>query len=415
MAWFRRAAAVQPTIGPTTIDPLVAQWHRRLAAGPLALDPDLAGLFGGTMSTAWMQDRVGVANRCLQLVSQNVASLRFRYRRRAGRDQTASDPAWLASPDPNWFPNGFRDAIFACVWAMYGFGDAFLYITSRYADGFPASWTVLAPDAVTVDTVGGRRTYEAGGVALAPDDVVQISRDPRGNLRGTSALAAYASNLEAAYTAERFAATVFSGGGIPPAILQSSRRLDAEQAAAVQAQWVVGGQTNPGAPRVLPPELAFLGQAFSPKDMALIESRGYDAEQIAAAFGVPAPLLNLPLPASGLTYTNTTSLAEFWWRFELLPGPVEAICVALSTMVPSGNWIEADASRYLKPDLPTLVTTLSKLLEDGVITLEEYRAMLDFPPADAPIQDFDEPPTSGTTVLMPGPAPVPPTLEVVSQ
>lgn len=408
MGLFRRArASIPQDIGPSTIDPFVAQFHRALTT---AFDPGLAGLWNPNAAPV---ERVGVAMRCLQLVSQNVASLRLRYRRRQGRDSAAPDPMWLYSPDPNWFPNGLRDALFAVTWSVFRDGDAFVYVTSRYADGFPATWTVLNAQAVEVEAVGGRRRFSGGGVELVADDVLQISRNPTGALRGTGALEAYAANVQAAYSADRFASTVFSGSGIPAAILQSSRRLSADQAADVQTQWMARGAEVPGAPRVLPPELQFIAQSFSPKDLTLLESRQWDASQIAGAFGVPAPLLNLPLPSSGLTYTNTASLAEFWWRFELLPGPAEAIQTALSTFVPSGNWVEFDASRYLRPDLPTLVGTLSTLLTDGIISPEEYRAMLDLPPAETPIRDFDEPAGSGSPVT--SIRAVPAELEVVQQ
>lgn len=404
MGLFRRASVTPTELPPTSIDPLVAAFHRAISSR--TLDPSLAGLFGGAGSSSWLADRVGVANRCLQLVAQNVASLKLRYRRREGLDQAAPGPAWLSNPDPAWYPNGIRDAVFAITWSMLRDGDAFVYVTSRYADGYPATWTVLNAEAVEVEERDGTRRFTAGGAELESSDVVQISRDPRGALRGSSALQAYSANLSAAYTAEAFASTVFSGGGIPSAILQSTRRLTTDQAFDVQTQWVTRGQANPGAPRVIPPELTFIAQAFSPRDMALIESRQYDAEQIAAAFGVPAPLLNLPLPASGLTYTNTASLAEFWWRFELLPGPVEAITQALGRLVPAGNWVEADASRYLRPDLPTMVESVTKLLDAGIVTAVEARALLDLPPAEAPIRDFEEPAASGAGVTTLRPVPV---------
>jgi hypothetical protein len=50
--------------------------------------------------------------------------------------------AWVSSPDPNWFPNGIGDALFAIVEQMYGWGFA-QYVTDFYADGFPRTWTVL--------------------------------------------------------------------------------------------------------------------------------------------------------------------------------------------------------------------------------------------------------------------------------
>ena len=79
----------------------------------------------------------------------------------------------------------------------------------------------------------------------------------------------------------------------------------------MKAQWInrVGGLSEPA---VLPPDLDFQELAFSPKDLTLLETREWDAKQIAAAFGVPAPLLNMTL-AGGLTYQNP-SASSIWWR-----------------------------------------------------------------------------------------------------
>jgi len=64
--------------------------------------------------------------------------------------------------------------------------DAFLYITSRYVDGYPSNWTVLNPEPVVVGSAKGKRTYRSGQNELDSDNMIQISRNPRPNsLRGT--------------------------------------------------------------------------------------------------------------------------------------------------------------------------------------------------------------------------------------
>lgn len=398
----RRDARLEASaaLGPNSIDPLV---QRFLAT----LSTDVPGLYGGAWSANTLVERVGTAVRCLQLTSQTIAALPLRYRRRTGLDPNASDPAWLANPDPAWFPNGIADALFAAVWSMYRDGDAFVYITSRYSDGYPQSWTVLDAQAVDVDSSNGRRTYASNGTPLNTDDVVQVTRNPTGALRGSGALESYGAALRAAYSGEQYAAGVFGAGGIPPVVLQSLRRLTGEQAADVQGQWVAARASSPGAPAILPPELTMLAQAFSPKDMALLDSREFDSRSICAAFGVPAMLLNLPV-AGGLTYQNPAMLAELWWKTELMPN-ARRLEAALSLMVPRGNWVEFDASTTLRPDLETMVNVWSKLLADGIVTEDEYRvAVLDLPPLSQgqALAELDEPAGSGTAqvVALPPPA-----------
>ncbi|HEY7037183.1 MAG TPA: phage portal protein [Thermomicrobiales bacterium] len=355
-----------------------------------------------------MASRLGVVARCLQLVSQQIGTMPLRFR-------GGYQPLWVSNPDPVWFPGGIGSAVFAAAYSMYAWGDAFLWVTSRYQTGYPQTWTVLDPAKVVVEAnPRGGRTYRIGETRFATDDILQITRDPKGGLRGTSALEGYAGNVASAAAAEAFAAGVYNGGGIPWAVLQPSRRVTKEQAEELQAQWLSrSGQRN-GAPAVLPPDVAYKEFAFNPKDLMLLESREWDAKQIAAAYGVPAFMLNME-QAGGLNYSNPEMLFETWWRAELYPA-AHRVESHLSTWVPSGSWVEFDPSILLSPDLAAKQTIYSKALADGVVTEDEYRAaVFDLPPLSEgeALPLIDEPPGAKPSVGQPSPA-EPPALEVVT-
>ena len=361
---------------------------RRARAEPassfFALDPDLAGLhptsIGYYLETgAWVSpslaQRVGVVARCLQLVSQQIATLPLRFR-------GSYEPLWVSNPDPVWYPGGIGSAVFASVFSMYAYGDAFHWVTSRYDTGYPQTWTVLDPGMVTVeaDPRGGRR-YKVQNIYLDPDDILQISRNPNGGLRGTSALEGYAANVASSVAAEGFAAELYNGGGVPWAVLQPQRRVTKDQAEELQAQWMSRAGARGSAPAVIPPDVAFKEFSFNPKDLALLETREWDAKQIAAAFGVPAFMLNMP-QADGLNYSNPEMLFGTWWRSELYPA-AHRIDSHLSTWLPRGAWVEFDPSQLLAPDIVGRQGVASKALADGVMTVNEYRAyVFDLPPVE---------------------------------
>lgn len=358
---------------------------------------DVAGLF--PPSYFGMPERVGAVSRCLQLTSQQVAGMPLRFR---GNFQ----PLWVSSPDPVWFPNGVADALFALVWSLYSRGDAFLWVTSRYETGYPQTWTMLDPDQVTVtaDERGGR-LYRVGELDLSPEDVLQITRNPNGDLRGTSALAAYAGNVASSAAAETLAAEVYRGGGIPWAVLQpDTRRLQKEQAEDLQEQWLARAGNRNGAPAVIPAGIAFtLTPPTSPKDLALLESREWDAKQIASAFGVPAFFLNMD-QAGGLNYSNPGMLFDVWWKSELMPRAA-SIGNALSTWLPRGSWVEFDPSVLLAPDIAAKQSVWSKAFADGAVSLSEYRAaVFDLPPLEEgdATELIDEPHGSGGSLATTG-------------
>jgi len=355
---------------------------------PPGFDPDLAGLFGFGDA---LVERIGTVDRCLQLTAQQIAAMPLRYKH--AETAAAFQPAWVTDPDPSWYPNGIHDAVFSAIWSIYARGEAILWATSRYVTGYPATWTVLDPRTVEVEQIGGARVWTAGGVTLNPNDIVQVQRNPNGGLRGTGALEAYSASILSAFMAERYAADVYQSTGATRVALRSTqRRLSEEQALDIQGQWVAAATRRLGAPAVLPPDLELLQTlTISPKDLMLLEAREWDARQIAAAFGVPAMLLNIAI-AGGLVYQAPAQLFELWWRSELLPCAVK-LQEALSRWMPRGHWVEFDPMQSLKPDLQTLVGIYSKALADGAVTLNEYRgAVFDLAPLPEGEADMVEEP-----------------------
>ncbi len=329
-----------------------------------------------------MLERVWCANRCVQLNSQQISSMPLRFYGKS------PEPRWTSNPDPNWYPNGISDAIFACVWSMYGWGDAFIFITDRYADGFPSAWTVLDPAQVSVELVNGRRQYRSASVPLDPGDVVQISRDPRGGLRGTSALRSYAPHVAAAITSSELGKQLM-GGGVPNAILKSDRKLTQDEAQKLQLQWKDASELRRGAPAVLPPEISFETLAFSPKDLMLLEGQQFEARVIASAFGVPASKLNIPLEG-GLTYQSPGMLFTDWWRTELRPMSMRLTQGMSAQMLPRGSYVASDARDVLAPEFSDLVSSWQTMLAAGVVTNEEFRAVVLGLPPQSEAESLDD-------------------------
>lgn len=300
---------------------------------------------GGLYATPSLADRVWVASRCIQLNAQQIKSMPLHFE---GPDPV---PEWLTrTPDPNLFPNGISDALFAIVSQIYKWGFSCQYVLSRYADGWPRNWTVLDSSALNITIENGARAYKLGDDELDPGRVIQIDRDPGLRAHGTPALYAYAQQAYGLLAAGNQSMNVNSGG-IPQAVLKSQRKLTSEQAEALQEQWMTATSRRSGAPPVLPPELDFEALSFNPSDLALLETQQFNAVAIAAAYGVPAMLLNMVL-TGGLPYQNPAMLGEAWWRFELRP-MAKGIADAFSNqMLPYGQEVWFDAADTFAPLTP---------------------------------------------------------------
>ncbi len=293
-------------------------------------------IYGG----ADLAERTWVANRCQQMNAQQIASMPLQF-------HGATEPAWVSSPDPNWYPNGIGDAIHSITEQLYGWGFSCQYITDFYSDGFPRTWTVLPSSSVHIDSENGARTYKLGETPLDASRVVQIDRNPGTRLHGTSALRAYAQTAWGLLAAGNQSMST-TQGGIPQAVLKSQRKLTAAQAAALQEQWMTATSTRNGAPPVLPPELEFEVLSINPSDLALLETQEWNSRVIATAYGVPAVLLNMSLQG-GLTYQNPAALGEMWWRFELRTTATRIANALSAQMLPRGQWVSFDAADTFAP------------------------------------------------------------------
>jgi hypothetical protein len=72
---------------------------------------------------------------------------------------------------------------------------------------------------------------------------------------------------------------------------------------------------------------------------------------------------------------------------------------ALSTWLPTGNWVVFDPSVILRPDLSTLASTYLALLTAGAVTVDEVRAnVLNLPPIEeTDVETFGEPASAATS------------------
>jgi HK97 family phage portal protein len=343
-------------------------------------------------STSTLIERVWVANRCQHMNATAISTMPLRHY------GGAREPAWVANPDPVWYPNGISDAMYSIVWSMYGFGDAFLYITSRYSDGYPSAWTVLDPESVTVNVENGTRRYRTHNAILNPQDVVQITRDPRpGSVRGTSAIKAYSSYTNGLLAAADLGRVMMGTGATPNAVIKSLRKIDEAQAARIQQNWMSATAARRGAPAVLGPDLSFEQLAFSPADLLLLDVQKFDAQVIANAYGIPAQLVNMAL--EGLTYSTPVLALELWWRTELRTTAVRIASAMNSNMLPRGQYVEHDAREFLAPAFKDLVDAWKVIVSDmGAASAEEFRvAVLKFAAEQGTLEDLGTPPSSGAT------------------
>ena len=249
---------------------------------------------------------------------------------------------WLRKIDPT-LPNSF-----ILSWTfddLFFYGRAFWYITSRTADGYPASFTRLPAAMVqTLDQAGPvwfapskQITFQGG--QLNPDDVVQFLSPIQGIIYMSEKAIATALQLEAA----RFRN---SSSAIPAGILRQTggEPLSAQELADLAAAFNAARATNQTA--ALNEFVTYTETMTSPDKMLLIESAEFQAMEMARLCNIPPYLAGVSV--GSYSYQSSAEARMDLWTFGVR---AYADCIAgtLSgnNVLPNGTYVEFDVEQYL--------------------------------------------------------------------
>jgi len=307
-------------------------------------------------------------------------------------DQPVDLPEWINTPEPELYES-WPQFVQAAVNSLLLRGEAVTYATGRYSTssgGAIARFTLLDPDAIEVELVDGRRVVTVAGNEVPREDIFVVRyQSLPGRLRGITPIEWAAGPLATASALERYSTDIASRGGVPWAILKNARQVNAQQARDAQSSWTAAAARRDGAPAVLGNDWAFETVSLSPKDMALLEVTEFSERRIAAAFGVPAYLVNVEM-TSGLTYANASGIRDQHWAATLRT-IANLLCAGWSRwLLPRGTRLEANADRYVQPAFgeravawSTLFSIVDPVTGQRAISVDEIRAAERLAPTDA--------------------------------
>jgi len=249
---------------------------------------------------------------------------------------------WLRKIDPT-LPNNF-----ILSWTfddLFFYGRAFWYITSRTADGYPASYTRLPAAMVqTLDQSGpvwfapSKQIIFQGG-NLDPNDVVQFLSPIQGIVYQSTQAVATALQLEASRYRN-------SSSAIPAGVLRQvgGEPLSAQELADLAAAFNVARATNQTA--ALNEFVTYTETATSPDKMLLIDSAEFQAMEMARLCNIPPYLAGVSV--GSYSYQSSAEARMDLWTFGVR---AYADCIAgtlsQNNVLPSGTYVEFDVEQYL--------------------------------------------------------------------
>ena len=252
--------------------------------------------------------------------------------------------SWLRRPDPT------VSYQFLMSWTLDDllfFGRAFWYITSRTADGYPATFTRLPAGSITTTDMAGpvwfapsTQVYFQGG-EIDPANLVQFLSPEQGLIYSAPNAIDTALKLEAARNRN-------ASSSIPAGILrqtENSEPLSAQELSDLAAQFNAARATNQTA--ALNQYLTYTETNATPDKMLLIEASQYQSLEMSRLANVPPYLVGVATGAYSYQSSQQARADLYLFGVKLY---ADAIAGALSmdNVLPRGTYVVFDSDEYLE-------------------------------------------------------------------
>ena len=257
--------------------------------------------------------------------------------------------SWIRRPDPT-VP--FQFLMSFTLDDLMMFGRAFWHVSSRYADGLPATMQRLPAGSITTTDQSGpvwfapsSQVYFQGG-EIDPANLIQFLSPAQGLIYSAPNAIDTALKLEAARNRN-------ASSSIPAGILrqtENSEPLDAQSLSDLAAQFNAARASNQTA--ALNQYLTYTETNATPDKMLLIEASQYQSLEMSRLANVPPYLVGVATGAYSYQSSQQARADLYLFGVKLY---ADAIAGALSmdNVLPRGTYVEFDADEYLEENFMT--------------------------------------------------------------
>jgi HK97 family phage portal protein len=362
----------------------MALWGRGEDIG----DPVHAGVFISQESAL----KLSTVYRCVSLISGAIAGMPWDVVRKKDDIRESVDrlPAWVTLPNPEANDYEFRERV--CESLLMD-GNAFIVITARDFQGFPAEiWTLNPRQTAVKRDENGKIFFEWAGdtrfsrysPSTPMGDVLHIKLPTAGGIRGLSPIELARQSIGLGLATEKFGSKFFGQGATLPYTINlpaSQPAQSREHINLMRESWNAehAGTDKAHRPGFLTGGATIQQLALSNEENQFLQTRNFQAEDIAArVYGVPPHLVGLTEKQTSWG-TGIEAQGIGFVRYTLMPH-INRIETALSSLLPRGQFVKLNQRELLRADSKTEAEVLNSQLEHGVINRNDYRALYDRPP-----------------------------------
>lgn len=244
---------------------------------------------------------------CIGLIGGAISSLPLPIYRRGGDSRQRVDHPLSdllnVEPTPACSAAVWREYL---IWSLLLHGDGFARIHRKGGRKSLSPDVVrlelLHPLDVSVSINGERLAYqlidstEGRMVTIDQDDVLHVPGLGFDGCRGASPLRHAARNsMGLSLAADEYSARFFSNGARPDYVITTPGKMDTAQQALFRESWMArySGVGNSHIPAILAGGGEVKALSLNPEDAQLIETRNYQAADIARFYGVPPHMIGL--------------------------------------------------------------------------------------------------------------------------
>lgn len=287
--------------------------------------------------------------RSIALISSMIGTLEFKqYTRRWNGEEYdrvyLPQETWMDRPDPKVTRNFI---ISNTVQDMILYGRAFWYVTTRYSNGFPASFTWLPQANVSTPQQQGPQFFgmpdevEFNGLNLDVNNVITFLSPFQGIVYTGARQINMAVHLD--IYADKLASLETPAGYIQQ---KGGEAMSADDLTNLAAAWA-NARKNGSAIGALNEYAQFIEYERDPAEV-VAEMRKHEALELSRLCNIPAYLVSAPVQGASFTYQNAQQARQDLYLFGARPY-IDAIeeTLSLDNVLPRGRYLEFDVDEYL--------------------------------------------------------------------